>query len=156
MLDMLVLLQMRCARSSAVCARRATLLTRRAKCTDGIECAHFVSVIPAEDSRVNPHCKVAQTGGKILRLEGFVRVREVSVRTEPISPQECRRFAAQCLRWATRAKSETHKSAMLSMAQHWMHSAQGLEQGAAPATSFGRARPQRRVRGHGVVKIAPP
>src|SRR5215471_11856307 len=41
--------------------------------------------------------------------------------------QEYRHFAAQCLRWAFRAKREEHKNMMLQMADHWMQTAQKLE-----------------------------
>ena len=43
------------------------------------------------------------------------------------SPKEYRDFAAQCLRWAARAKHEEHKNMMLQMADHWMQPAQELE-----------------------------
>jgi hypothetical protein len=64
-----------------------------------------------------------------------------------ISAKECRLVAAQCLRWATRAKNEEHKKIMVERAHHWMDAAEALEQG-AQATSFGKSRLQRRVRGH--------
>ena len=44
-----------------------------------------------------------------------------------LSPKEYRDFAAQCLRWAARAKREEHKNMMLQMADHWMQTAQKLE-----------------------------
>jgi hypothetical protein len=44
-----------------------------------------------------------------------------------LSPKEYRDFAAQCLRWAARAKREEHKNMMLQMADHWMQTAQTLE-----------------------------
>jgi hypothetical protein len=50
----------------------------------------------------------------------------------PMSPKEYREFAAQCLRWAVRAKSDEHKSAMLKMAHHWTQTAEKLEHAAEP------------------------
>jgi hypothetical protein len=44
-----------------------------------------------------------------------------------LSPKEYRDFAAQCLRWAARAKREEHKNMMLQMADHWMQRAHELE-----------------------------
>src|SRR6516162_8600453 len=41
--------------------------------------------------------------------------------------QEYRDFAAQCLRWAARAKRQEHKNMMLQMADHWIRTAQKLE-----------------------------
>lgn len=44
-----------------------------------------------------------------------------------VTPQQYRAFAAQCSRWAARAKGEQHKNMMLQMADHWMQTAQDLE-----------------------------
>src|SRR5262252_4754812 len=49
------------------------------------------------------------------------------MRSAFLSPKEYRDFAAQCLRWAFRAKREEHKNMMLQMADHWMQTAQKLE-----------------------------
>jgi hypothetical protein len=49
------------------------------------------------------------------------------MRSTFLSPKEYRDFAAQCLRWAARAKREAHKNMMLQMADHWMQTAQTLE-----------------------------
>jgi hypothetical protein len=49
------------------------------------------------------------------------------MRSPLTSPKEYRDFAAQCLRWAARAKSEQHKNVMFQMADHWMQIAQELE-----------------------------
>ena len=49
------------------------------------------------------------------------------MRSAFLSPKECRDFAAQCLRWAARAKREEHKNMMLQMADHWMQTAQKVE-----------------------------
>ena len=54
------------------------------------------------------------------------------------SPKEYRKFAAQCLRWAARAKNEEHKSAMLKMSHHWMQKAQELERAAKPIDPLAR------------------
>jgi len=52
------------------------------------------------------------------------------VRSAPLSAQEYREFAAQCLRWAARANSDEHKSVMLMMAHHWTQIAEKLERAA--------------------------
>jgi hypothetical protein len=57
------------------------------------------------------------------------------VRSALVSPKQYRDFAAQCLRWAARAKHEEHKNMMLEMANHWMQRAQELER---TGTSFRR------------------
>ena len=44
-----------------------------------------------------------------------------------VSAQQYRAFAAQCSRWAARAKGEAHKNMMLQMADHWIQTAQELE-----------------------------
>ena len=49
------------------------------------------------------------------------------MRSTFLSPKEYRDFAAQCLRWAFRAKREEHKNMMLQMADHWMKTAQTME-----------------------------
>ena len=49
------------------------------------------------------------------------------MRSAFLSPKEYRDFAAQCFRWASRAKREEHKNMMLQMADHWMHTAQTME-----------------------------
>ena len=49
------------------------------------------------------------------------------MRSARISPDEYRAFAAQCSRWAARAKREGHRTRMLQMANHWMQTAQELE-----------------------------
>jgi hypothetical protein len=49
------------------------------------------------------------------------------MRSAFLSPKEYRDFAAQCLRWAARAKREEHQNVMLQMADHWMQTAQKLE-----------------------------
>jgi hypothetical protein len=50
-----------------------------------------------------------------------------------MSPKEYREFAAQCLRWAVRTRSDEHKSAMLRMAHHWTQAAERLERAAEPS-----------------------
>jgi hypothetical protein len=52
------------------------------------------------------------------------------VRSAPISPKQYRAVAAQCVRWAARAKSEEHRRVMLNMADHWVQIAQKLERAA--------------------------
>lgn len=54
------------------------------------------------------------------------------MRSALLSAKEYRDFAAQCLRWAARAKREEHKNMMLQMTDHWMQTAQKLE----PADTF--------------------
>ena len=54
------------------------------------------------------------------------------MRSAPRSPKEYREFAAQCLRWAVRTKSDEHKSAMLKMAHYWTQTAEKLERAAEP------------------------
>jgi len=49
------------------------------------------------------------------------------MRSTFLSAKEYRDFAAQCLRWAFRAKREEHKNMMLQMADHWMQTAQTME-----------------------------
>jgi hypothetical protein len=49
------------------------------------------------------------------------------MRSTFLSAKEYRDFAAQCLRWASRAKREEHKNMMLQMADHWMKTAQTME-----------------------------
>ena len=57
---------------------------------------------------------------------GNGRARNI-MRSTFLSPKEYRDFAAQCLRWASRAKREEHKNIMLQMADHWMQTAQARE-----------------------------
>ena len=57
------------------------------------------------------------------------------MRSALASPKEYRNFAAQCLRWAAHAKQEEHKNMMLQMADHWMRTAQQLEQESVPSKS---------------------
>ena len=57
----------------------------------------------------------------------------------PMSPKEYREFAAQCLRWAARAKSDEHKNFMLKSAHHWMQTAEKLERAAEPEGDPARA-----------------
>ena len=54
------------------------------------------------------------------------------MRSVPMSPKDYREFAAQCLRWAGRTRSDEHKSAMLKMARHWTQTAEKLERAAEP------------------------
>ena len=49
------------------------------------------------------------------------------MRSGLVSPKQYRDFAAQCLRWAARAKREGHKHVMLQMANHWMQRARELD-----------------------------
>jgi hypothetical protein len=58
-----------------------------------------------------------------------------------LSPKEYRDFAAQCLRWAGRARSEAHMNAMLDMAHHWMQTAHELECAARSIDELRRKRP---------------
>jgi hypothetical protein len=58
-----------------------------------------------------------------------------------LTPKEYRDFAAQCLRWAARAKSEEHKGMMLQMADHWMQTAQEMERTGTPRCAPSRALP---------------
>src|SRR5262249_4801561 len=53
---------------------------------------------------------------------GNGRARNI-MRSTFLSPKEYRDFAAQCLRWASRAKREEHKNIMLQMADHWVQTA---------------------------------
>jgi hypothetical protein len=57
---------------------------------------------------------------------GNGRARNI-MRSTFLSRKEYRDFAAQCLRWASRAKREEHKNIMLQMADHWMQTAQTRE-----------------------------
>jgi hypothetical protein len=70
------------------------------------------------------------------------------VRSATLSPKEYRDFAAQCLRWAARAKSEEHKSAMLNMAHHWMQTAQKMEGPAGSVEELQQKPPVLTRRGH--------
>jgi hypothetical protein len=83
------------------------------------------------------------------RLAGLLtQLGEVRMRRIPISAKECRLVAAQCQRWATRAKNDEHKKIMVERAHHWTHAAEQLEREARPTMSFGKSRQHRRVRGH--------
>ena len=68
------------------------------------------------------------------------------MRSAFLSPKEYRDFAAQCLRWAARAKREEHQNMMLQMADHWMQTAQKLERAntyrCVPSGALGDATPQ--------------
>jgi hypothetical protein len=59
-----------------------------------------------------------------------------------MSPREYREFAAQCLRWAVRTKSDEHKSAMLKMAHHWTQTAERLERAAEPYWAAATRQPE--------------
>jgi hypothetical protein len=60
------------------------------------------------------------------------------MRSALVSPREYRAFAAQCSRWAARARREEHRTMMLRMANHWMQTAQELEAaGTCPSVPSG-------------------
>jgi hypothetical protein len=63
------------------------------------------------------------------------------MRSALLSSKEYRDFAAQCLRWAARAKREEHRSMMLQMADHWIQTAQELERIGTPRCAPSKARP---------------
>jgi hypothetical protein len=50
-----------------------------------------------------------------------------SMRRRLGSPKKYRDFAAQCFRWAARARSDEHKDMMLQMASHWLQTAEEME-----------------------------
>jgi hypothetical protein len=89
------------------------------------------------------------------------------MRSALVSPREYRAFAAQCLRWAGRAKCEEHRTMMLQMANHWMQTAQALEAAgtcpSAPSETSLVSRPsqvdaeksEREMRGNRVVTLQP-
>jgi hypothetical protein len=82
------------------------------------------------DFQVNHQFRHARTGRRIFVFKNTVRemvAQGVIMRSTSLSPKEYRDFAAQCLRWAARAKREEHKNIMLQMADHWMQTAQKLE-----------------------------
>ena len=86
-------------------------------------------------------CYPKRPGGSTLARRN--RDEELEVRSALTSPKEYRDFAAQCLRWAARAKSEEHRSVMLNMAHHWMQTAQKLERAPGPAVNPGGSRKPR-------------
>ena len=55
------------------------------------------------------------------------------------TPQEYRKFADECLRWATEAESEEFKDAFIQMARDWTLAAMRLEGGLAPRNSKDQA-----------------
>ena len=63
------------------------------------------------------------------------------MRSALMSPKQYRDFAAQCVRWAAHAKHEEHKSIMLQMADHWMHTAEELERAGTSRSAPWRVRP---------------
>src|SRR5262249_45924943 len=88
-----------------------------------------IGVFPI-DFQVNHRFRCTCTGRNIFVFQrhrsGNDRARSI-MRSAFLSPKEYRDFAAQCLRWAARAKREEHKNVMLQMADHWMQTAQKLE-----------------------------
>jgi hypothetical protein len=82
------------------------------------------------DFQVNHRFRHTRSGPIIFVFKDAVRemiAQGVIMRSAFLSPKEYRDFAAQCLRWAARAKREEHKNMMLQMADHWMQTAQTLE-----------------------------
>ena len=77
-------------------------------------------------SAIETHTHRAQPVCFQRHRSGNGRARSI-VRSAFLSPKEYRDFAAQCLRWAARAKREEHKNMMLQMAHRWMQTAQKLE-----------------------------
>src|SRR5215467_15613068 len=79
------------------------------------------------DFQVNHRFSAHAHRAHYLRFQRHVggngRARNI-MRSTFLSPKEYRDFAAQCLRWAFRAKREEHKNIMLQMADHWMQTAQ--------------------------------
>jgi hypothetical protein len=45
----------------------------------------------------------------------------------PVTPQEMRLFAAECLRWSDEADNASHRQLMLQIARTWMHTASALD-----------------------------
>jgi len=82
------------------------------------------------DFQVNHRFSAHAHRAYYLRFQRHVggngRARNI-MRSTFLSPKEYRDFAAQCLRWAFRAKREEHKNMMLQMADHWMQRAQTME-----------------------------
>jgi|SRR6516162_8395569 hypothetical protein len=88
-----------------------------------------VGVFPI-DFQVDHRFRCTCTGRNVFVFKDTVRemiAQGVIMRSAFLSPKEYRDFAAQCLRWAARAKREEHKNMMLQMADHWMQTAQKLE-----------------------------
>ena len=80
--------------------------------------------------QVDHRFRCARTGRNVFVFKNTVQemiAQGVTMRSAFLSPKEYRDFAAQCLRWAARAKREEHKNMMLQMADHWMQTAQKLE-----------------------------
>ena len=87
------------------------------------------------------------------------------MRSALVSPREYRAFAAQCSRWAARARREEHRTMMLRMANHWMQTAQELEAaGTCPSVPSGppwcrgrrmRKKSEREMRGSSVGTLHP-
>jgi hypothetical protein len=87
-----------------------------------------VGVFPI-DFQVDHRFRCTCTGRNVfvfITRSGNGRARNI-MRSTFLSAKEYRDFAAQCLRWAFRAKREEHKNMMLQMADHWMQTAQKLE-----------------------------
>ena len=81
------------------------------------------------DFQVNHRFRHTRIGPIIfvfITRSGNGRARNI-MRSTFLSAKEYRDFAAQCLRWASRAKREEHKNMMLQMADHWMQTAQTME-----------------------------
>jgi hypothetical protein len=80
------------------------------------------------DFQVDHRFWCTRTGRNVLFQRPFRMIAQgVIMRSAFLSPKEYRDFAAQCLRWAARAKRQEHKNMMLQMADHWMRTAQKLE-----------------------------
>lgn len=45
----------------------------------------------------------------------------------PITPQEMRLFAAECLRWADETDNASHRELMIRIARTWVHTATALD-----------------------------
>jgi hypothetical protein len=45
----------------------------------------------------------------------------------PVTSQEMRLFAAECLRWADETDNASHRELMIQIAQTWMHTASALD-----------------------------
>src|SRR6266699_1851761 len=82
------------------------------------------------DFRMKPGLRRTRARCNVFVFQDTVRemiAQGVIMRSAFLAPKEYRDFAAQCLRWAARAKREEHKNMMLQMADHWMQTAQKLE-----------------------------
>src|SRR5215471_21168210 len=79
--------------------------------------------------QVDHRFRCTRTGRNVSVFKDTIRMiaRGVIMRSAFLSSKEYRDFAAQCLRWAARAKREEHKNMMLQMADHWMQTAQTME-----------------------------